>query len=119
MHSAQFQLRHFTNKTTELTNKLYKMKAIRVLVVWGSETNNTQGFVNKIADEWKAKHGELKVLDVVQGDEIADRWDEVSADNYDFLLVATSSYGEGGPPSGFGKFLYRNFFLAKSEEFID
>lgn len=83
-------------------------------MVWGSETNNTQGFVNKIADEWKAKHGELKVLDVVQGDEIADRWDEVSADNYDFLLVATSSYGEGEPPSGFGKFLYRLQEASKS-----
>merc|ERR1712194_452831 len=38
---------------------------------------------------------------------MADRWNEVSSDNYDYLLVATSSYAEGDPPSGFGKFLYR------------
>jgi len=81
---------------------------MRVLLVWGSETNNTQGFASKIEAEWKEKHGdELRVVDVVQGDKMADRWDEVTAENYDFLLVATSSYGEGEPPSGFGKFLYR------------
>jgi len=83
---------------------------MRVLIVWGSETNNTQGFVNKIADGWKDKHGEqLKTLDVFQGDEIADdeKWDTVTKDNYDFVLICTSSYGEGEPPSGFGRFLYR------------
>jgi len=83
---------------------------MRVLIVWGSETNNTQGFVNKIADGWKDKHGDkLKTLDVFQGDEIADdeKWDTVTKDNYDFVLICTSSYGEGEPPSGFGRFLYR------------
>ena len=93
------------------------MKTMRVLLVWGSETNNTQGFANKIADEWKSKHGaELKVLDIVKGDDMADRWDEISTDNYDFLLVATSSYGEGEPPSGFRKFLYRLQESSKSGE---
>jgi len=83
------------------------MKTIRVLIVWGSETNNTQGFVNKITDEWKDKYGDvLKVLDVFQGDDCADKWDTVTKENYDFLLIATSSYGEGEPPSGFGRFLY-------------
>lgn len=90
---------------------------MRVLLVWGSETNNTQGFANKIAKEWKAKHSdELKIFDIVKGDDMADRWDEVSAENYDFLLVATSSYGEGEPPSGFGKFLYRLQEASKSGE---
>lgn len=85
------------------------MKSIRVLLVWGSETNNTQGFVTKIEKEWREKHGDsLKVLDVVQGDDAADkRWEEISSKNYDYLLVATSSYGEGEPPSGFGRFVYR------------
>jgi len=83
---------------------------MRVLIVWGSETNNTQGFVNKIRDSWKDKHGDqLKTLDVFQGDEIADeeKWETVTKDNYDFVLIATSSYEEGEPPSGFGRFLYR------------
>jgi len=93
------------------------MKTIRVLMVWGSETNNTQGFANKIAAEWKDKHGdEIKVLDIVKGDDMADRWDEVSVENYDYLLVATSSYGEGEPPSGFGKFLYRLQEASKGDE---
>ena len=91
------------------------MKTLRVLLVWGSETNNTQGFANKIADEWKVKHSDvLKIFDVVQGNDMADRWNEVSPENYDFLLVATSSYGDGEPPSGFGKFLYRLQEAAKS-----
>lgn len=84
------------------------MKTMRVLMVWGSETNNTSGFTEKIEKEWQEKHGDaIKVLDIVQGDKMAERWDEVSSDNYDFLLIATSSYGEGDAPSGFGKFLYR------------
>jgi len=93
------------------------MKTMRVLMVWGSETNNTQGFANKIAAEWKEKHGDaIKVLDIVQGDKMADRWDEVNAENYDFLLVATSSYGEGEAPSGFGKFLYRLQEASKGDD---
>ena len=81
---------------------------MRVLLVWGSETNNTSGFAKKIEQEWQEKHGDaLKVFDIVQGDKMAERWGEVTAENYDFLLVATSSYGEGDAPSGFGKFLYR------------
>lgn len=84
------------------------MKTMRALLVWGSETNNTQSFANKIADELREKHGDdLKVLDVLEGDAVADKWDEINSKNYDFLLVATSSYGEGEPPSGFGKFQYR------------
>jgi len=84
------------------------MKTMRVLMVWGSETNNTQGFANKIAADWQEKHGDaLKVLEIVKGDDMANRWDEVTIENFDYLLVATSSYGEGEPPSGFGKFLYR------------
>mmetsp|Transcript_23153 Transcript_23153/g.50587 ORF Transcript_23153/g.50587 Transcript_23153/m.50587 type:complete len:239 (-) Transcript_23153:223-939(-) len=93
------------------------MMTMRVLLVWGSETNNTSGFANKIAEDWKEKYGDvLKVFDIVQGNSMADRWDEVSITNYDFLLVATSSYGEGEPPNGFGKFLYRLQEAAKGGE---
>jgi len=93
------------------------MKKIRVLLVWGSETNCTHGFADNIAKDWREKHGDaLEALDVVRGDDMADRWDEITADNYDFLLVATSSYGEGEPPSGFGKFLYRLQEASKQRE---
>lgn len=77
-------------------------------MVWGSETNNTSGYAKDLAADLKAKHGDvIKVFDLEEGDKAADRWDEITAENYDFLLVATSSYGEGEPPSGFGKFVYR------------
>lgn len=90
---------------------------MRVLLVWGSETNNTSGFAKKIQKDWQDKHGDvLKVFDFVQGDKMADRWDEVTSNNYDFLLVATSSYGEGDAPSGFGKFLYRLQEASKGDE---
>jgi sulfite reductase alpha subunit-like flavoprotein len=81
----------------------------RVLFVWGSETRVTEGFVNDlIAKEWKAKHGnDALQLEIVNGDDMSERWDDVSPENYDYLLVATSSYAEGDPPSGFGRFLYR------------
>ena len=84
----------------------------RVLIVWGSETKVTYNFVtDRIAKEWNARDAiardKLLHLEIVNGDDMADRWDEVSSDNYDYLLVATSSYAEGDPPSGFGKFLYR------------
>lgn len=78
----------------------------RVLLVYGSETNVTKGFVdNVIAKEWRQKN-DIQ-LDIEKGDDIADRWDEVTHENYDYIFVATSSYAEGDPPTGFGRFLYR------------
>lgn len=79
------------------------------MFVWGSETRVTYKFVTDvIAKEWKShRDADAIQLEIVRGDDMADRWDEVTHENYDYLLVATSSYAEGDPPSGFGKFLYK------------
>lgn len=80
----------------------------RILLVFGSETNTTKRFVHEvIAPKWKDALGTDITLEVEMGDEVADRWDEVTPENYDYLFVATSSYAEGDPPTGFGRFLFR------------
>lgn len=98
------------------------MKSIRILLVWGSETNNTQGYVTKFAKKWQDKNNDNEtkkiVVDVVQGDDVAssdEKWNGVTSENYDYLIVATSSYGEGDPPSGFGRFFYRLQEAAKND----
>jgi len=80
----------------------------RVLLVYGSETNVTKNFVHSvIKTQWQEKYGDAIQLEIEMGDDMADRWDEIDCANYDYVLVATSSYAEGDPPTGFGRFLYR------------
>jgi len=84
------------------------MKTNRVIVVYGSETNGTKNEMTKIVDQWKenTKSG-FTVVDFLEGDEAADKFSDINTDNYDFILVGTSSFGEGDPPNGFGKFVYQ------------
>jgi len=91
------------------------MKAIRVLIVWGSETNCTKNVITEIADGWKAD-GKIKVVKVIEGDAISGEFDQINSSNYDALIVATSSYGDGDPPAGFGKFLYKLYEASKDGE---
>ena len=84
------------------------MKTNRVLVVYGSETNQTKIHMTEIVDQWKkSAKSEFSVVEMLEGDEAAEKFSDITSKNYDFLLVATSSYGEGEAPSGFGKFLYQ------------
>ena len=48
----------------------------------------------------------FKIVDSINGDTAGDRFDTIK-DDYDMLVVATSSFGEGDAPNGYGKFLYR------------
>merc|ERR1719384_1048626 len=49
-----------------------------------------------------------------EGNDASEEFDKIGA-NYNVLLVLTSSYGDGDPPSGFGKFLYKLYEAAKSK----
>ena len=80
----------------------------RVLFVWESETRVTEGFREQSdceGMEWETRQR----CDPVSSWKswMVMTWPIVGRIFYDYLLVATSSYAEGDPPSGFGKFLYR------------
>ena len=80
----------------------------RVLVVYGSETGQTKDAIQKVVKDWSSAAGnKFKVVNTLEGDKAADEWETITSSNYDFILVSTSSYGDGDAPSGFGKFLYK------------
>lgn len=82
------------------------MKTNRVLVVYGSETNQTKMAMTDVVDAWKEEKSSDFEVELLEGDKAAEKFEEINSSNYDFLLIGTSSYGEGDAPSGFGKFLY-------------
>ena len=83
------------------------MAVSRVLVVFGSESGCSEGTIKKIAKNLTAKNSsKFKIVDIMRGNAAAEKFDTIK-DCYDVLLVATSSFGEGDAPEGFGKFLYR------------
>jgi len=94
------------------------MKTNRVLVVYGSETNQTRNALQEVVTGWKESKAELdfSVLDFLMGDDAAEKFSDINSSNYDFLIIATSSYGEGDPPSGFGKFFYQLQEASKSKD---
>ena len=86
------------------------MTATRVLVVWGSETNQTKIAMTDLVEEWQQTHDTKTVtFEFLMGDKAAtdEKFATITSDNYDYVVIGTSSYGEGDPPSGFGKFLYQ------------
>jgi sulfite reductase alpha subunit-like flavoprotein len=92
------------------------MAATRVLVVFGSESGCSEGTIKKIAKNLTAKNSpKFKIVATMRGNDAAEMF-EMIKDYYDVLLVATSSFGEGDAPEGFGKFLYRIKEGSKAEE---
>jgi len=83
------------------------MKTNRVLVVYGSETNQTKLAMTDVVDAWKEEGVSDFEVELIEGDKAAEKFEEINSSHYDFLLIGTSSYGEGDAPSGFGKFMYR------------
>ena len=86
----------------------------RILIVYGSETNVTKNFVKEVMVPHLQDHngdsgsGDKKLqVEFVMGDTMAQRFEDLTHDNYDYLIVATSSFAEGDPPTGFGRFLYQ------------
>uniref|UniRef100_A0A7S0GLY9 Flavodoxin-like domain-containing protein n=1 Tax=Proboscia inermis TaxID=420281 RepID=A0A7S0GLY9_9STRA len=89
----------------------------RCLVVYGSETNQSKNILKEIVDNWQGSDAlKFASFELLQGDDAAAKFDDINASNYEFILVGTSSYGEGEAPSGFGKFLYKLQEAAVDEE---
>jgi len=85
----------------------------RVLAVYGTETGMTKVEAKKITEAWE-KDG-LK-CELLEGNDAADVFDTIKPDKYDLVVVLTSSYGDGDPPSGYGKFLFKLYEAAKAGE---
>lgn len=80
--------------------------AARMLVIYGSETGNTERVVRKMADSWR-KRGVVSTVDLYDGNTLAHEVEDLAslATSYDVLIVATSSFGDGDPPSNINAFL--------------
>lgn len=89
------------------------MAPARVLVCYGSETGNVRRGIHACVKHLtnKKEHGKAYTIlpsYVITGNETADEFDyslpELRA-NFDVLIVATSSFGEGDPPANLIKFM--------------
>lgn len=89
----------------------------RVLVVYGSESGNAERGIRRWVKKWLARENlQFEICDIVTGNSVAKRLGGESEANpknlewlisefkYDVLLVCTSSYGHGDPPSNIHDF---------------
>jgi sulfite reductase alpha subunit-like flavoprotein len=88
------------------------MDGPRLLVVFGSESGTCQMVANAAAKEFKAVCASVEVL---EGNELAHEVEDLGElkEKYDALVVVTSSFGEGDPPSNYGAFLAAVMSAAK------
>jgi sulfite reductase alpha subunit-like flavoprotein len=90
----------------------------RVLVAYGSETGGTHAQIKMLVKKWQADgtDGKFDIVGVFSGNELAKTLSSgtggAQAKNLDYLLrrcdvllVATSSYGHGDPPSNYGEWM--------------
>jgi len=90
---------------------------VRVLAIYGSETNQTYIAMKDMVENWKTETDQkFAVTELLQGDDAAAKFSDINSSNYDVLIIGVSSYGEGDAPGGYGKFLYQLQEAAKSEE---
>ena len=74
----------------------------RVLVVYGSETGQSKESITSICKKWKSTYASMEVTGPMEGDKAADIFESIMKEKYDYLLVATSSYGDGEKDGGLG-----------------
>ena len=74
----------------------------RVLVVYGTESGTAKRSITKVAARWKSAG--LNVVKIVEGNAVAKGFATLKED-YDVVVIATSSFGEGDPPSNFAALL--------------
>jgi len=72
---------------------------VNVLVVFGSETGTAKSAIKEVIGDWKKSAPSAKCT-LMSGNEAAAKWDEVDSSKYQYIVVCTSSYGDGDPPSG-------------------
>ena len=76
---------------------------MKVCIIYGSESGNSERAIRAIAKRWQGSNFEIG--EVIEGATAAVRGISALAEQYDFLLVAKSSNGEGDPPFNFHPFL--------------
>jgi len=83
--------------------------APRVVVVVGTESGYTRMAMNKTIKGWKAGGVDVKHENVLEGSAAPKTAEEFAelAKNFDVIVVATSSFGEGDPPD-----TLKYFFIA-------
>ena len=92
-------------------------KKVRILCVYGSESGTAKRGINKLVQRWQAKQSSaIDVVGVLTGNELTRSLGgsgTASAKNLegivqrcDVLVVATSSYGAGDPPSNYNEFIH-------------
>ena len=93
-------------------------KKVRILCVYGSESGTAKRGINKLVKRWQAtQHSSaFEVVGIMTGNELTAQLGgsgTASAKNLegivqrcDVLLVATSSYGAGDPPSNYASFVH-------------
>ena len=81
------------------------MAAARVIVIYGSETGGSKSKISTIVANWQ-KPAEMKfsIKGMMEGNDAATKFDTLK-DEYDVIILCTSSFGDGDPPSGFENFL--------------
>lgn len=82
-----------------------------ILMIYGTEMGSTKVEAKNILDAWE-KDG--VPVELVEGDDAADAFDGLTPEKYRLVVVLTSSYGDGDPPSGYGKFLYQLYARARA-----
>jgi sulfite reductase alpha subunit-like flavoprotein len=87
---------------------------VRVLAIFGSESGTAKAAIKGLATSL-GKDGDVQIVDIKEGNSVGAL--ETLKEKYDFLLIATSSFGEGDPPDNYAGFLAKLLKGAKGAEY--
>ena len=87
---------------------------VRVLAIFGSESGTAKAAIKGLASSL-GKDGDVQIVDIKEGNSVGAL--ETLKEKYDFLLIATSSFGEGDPPDNYAGFLAKLLRGAKGAEY--